>query len=326
MRALVTGGTGFIGSHLVEKLHKQGDEVISLAKDGRNVAILEQLGVKVILGDLNNGMQWDEILEGVDIVYHLAGVTRSRCARDYYEGNTLATKRFVRICSSLTGSLKRFLYVSSLTAVGPSADGTPLREDAPYHPVSHYGKSKMLAELEVLKASARLPITIVRPSAVYGPRDREWCPYIRLTLRGIQPRIGFGTKLLNIIHSDDLTEGILQAAKAPQAVGEIYFFGSEQAYTITDFERAIAGALNTHPLRVPLPHPIAYAIGAVGGALGRIFGHDVMFNIQKVRESVQYAWTCSVEKAKSELGFRQRISLMEGMQTTCDWYSSNKWI
>lgn len=326
MKVLVTGGTGFIGSHLVEKLCMRGNQVTSIAKDGLNAEILKRQGASVILGDLNNSISWDGILDGIDVVYHLAGLTRSRFAREYYEANTDATRRLVNICSTLAPNLKRFLYVSSLTAVGPSPDGRPLGEDAPCRPVSHYGKSKMLAELEVLRASDRLPVTIVRPAAVYGPRDREWCEYVRLTVRGIQPRVGFGKKLMSIIHADDLTEGILRAAETPQAAGRVYFLAGERPCTMLEFGHAIAAALNKHPLRLPLPHAVAYVVGGVEEALGKIFGHDVMFNIQKVKEAVQYAWTCSIERAQAELGFCPRIPLVEGMRATCTWYRNNHWI
>ncbi len=326
MKTLVTGGTGFIGSHLVEKLRTRGHDVVSVAKDGQNVEILNRLGVQVITGDLNNGMQWEKTLEGVDTIYHLAGVTRGRFAKDYYEGNTMATKRFVAVCSRFASSLKRFVYVSSLTAVGPSPDGSPVEEDAPYHPVSYYGKSKMLAELEVLRARAELPVTIVRPSAVYGPRDREWCEYIRLIVHGFQLMVGFRAKLMNLVHADDLTDGIILAAESPSAVGQIYFLGSERACSTREFGETIAGAVGKHPLRVPVPHAVAYAVGAVEGAVGKIFGRDVMFNLQKVRESVQHAWTCSISKAKAELGFSPRIPLDEGVRSTCEWYRKNRWI
>ena len=230
-KILVTGATGFIGSHLVERLRREGHEVRCIAKDPLNVKVLEASGCSVVLGDLNNGVDWDALLDGIDIVYHVAGVTRCKRPEDYYEGNYRATQRFVQVCSDICRRLSRFVYVSSLTATGPSCDGLPVHEDAPYHPVSHYGKSKMMAELEVLRASDRIPVTIVRPSAVYGPRERDMYDYIRMIKRGLQVLIGYRKKMLSLIHADDLVSGIILAGQSAVAAGRTYFLESEEYYT-----------------------------------------------------------------------------------------------
>jgi nucleoside-diphosphate-sugar epimerase len=325
MKVLVTGGTGFIGSRLIERLRRRGDEVICVAKDRLNAAFLESLNVPVILGDLNNGIGWDAILDGVDSIYHLAGVTRAKSWNEYYEGNYHATKRLVEICIAHCTSLKRFVYVSSLAAVGPSPDGEPVTEETRYHPVSHYGKSKMLGEMEVVKARDRLPITVVRPSAVYGPRERDMYKYMRLILVGIQPLIGFRRKLLSLIHSDDLVDGILLTGEHPHAVGEKYFLGSEVCYSIEDIGDAIARAVQKKPMKVRMPHALVYTAGVAAEVFGRITRKQTFFNLQKARESVQTAWTCSVEKARTQLGFRQKVSLEDGMLRTYLWYCDNGW-
>jgi nucleoside-diphosphate-sugar epimerase len=326
MKILVTGGTGFIGSHLVERLRREGHEVLCVAKDVLNAQVLESIGCSVVLEDLNNGVAWESILNGVDCVYHVAGVTRCRSAHEYYEGNYRATKHFVNICSTLSPSLRRFVYVSSLTAVGPSPDGKPVSESTPYHPVSHYGKSKMLAELEVLKASDRLPVTIVRPSAVYGPRERDMYDYMRLIKKGIQPLIGLRTKFMSLIHSDDLVDGIVRAGEREIAVGNTYLLGSERVYSVREIGQAIASAVHAHPLCIGLPHWLVYSIGGIATLGGKIVHRQVFFNLEKVREGVQPAWTCTVEKAIAELGFQQRVDLVDGMRMTYSWYCSNGWM
>lgn len=182
MKVLVTGGTGFIGSTLIERLRSRGDEVTSVAKDRLNLSLLEALGVQVVLGDLNEANGWDRILAGVECVYHLAGVTRAQSSREYYEGNHLATRRLLELCLQYCPGLERFLYVSSLAAVGPALNSEPVEETTPYHPVSHYCRSKMQGEMEVLQVHDRLPVTIVRPSAVYGPRERDMYEYTEADL------------------------------------------------------------------------------------------------------------------------------------------------
>ncbi len=328
MTVLVTGGTGFIGSNLIERLRQRGDDVRCLAKDTLNAAMLESLNVEVVLGDLNNGIGWEKILDGVDYVYHLAGVTRARNTREYYEGNWGATKQFLKACRTHCKTLKRFVFVSSLAAVGPSLNGENITEETEYHPVSHYGKSKMLAEREVLSHTDSLPLTIIRPSAVYGPRERDMFEYMKLIRKGIQPLIGFNKKLLNLIHADDLVNGMILAAENPVAEGQIYFLGSHQNYTTQEIGNAIRLAITDCKLKftIHIPHALVYGIGAVSEVIGKISGRKVFFNLQKAREATQPAWMCSTEKAKEQIGFRQTLSLEEGMWLTYRWYKEHHWL
>ncbi len=326
MKILVTGGTGFIGCHLIERLRKRGDEVRCIAKDRLNAVLLESLDVEVVLADLNNGFGWDSILNGVEYIYHLAGVTRATWTKDYYRGNYFATKRFIEACANNCTTLKRFVYVSSLAAVGPSLDGHLVTEETPYHPVSHYGKSKMMGELAVFNVRDRLPITIVRPSAVYGPRERDMYEYFRLIKRGIQPLMGFRKKIVNLIYSDDLVGGILLAGEHPSAVDETYFIGSEESYPIEEIGRVMAHMLNCCPMRLRIPDTLVYAVAAISGAVGKITSNQILFNLQKAKECLQSAWICSVDKAKSHLGFRQKVSLEDGMEKTYLWYRENGWL
>ena len=145
-------------------------------------------------------------------------------------------------------------------------------------------------------------------------------------MRGIQPLIGFGRKQLSLIHSHDLVEGILLASQLRQAIGQIYFLGSERSYTTQDIGNAIAYAVNRVPMKVRLPHSLVYTVGAVAEIVGKLTGKQVFFNLQKAKESVQPAWVCSVEKAKSQLGFHQSIALDEGMAQTYYWYTQNGWL
>ncbi len=326
MNVLVTGGTGFIGCRLVERLRSRGDSVVCVAKDPLNIRTLEALGVTTVLGDLNNHIDWAATLPPIEIVYHVAGVTRASRAREYYEGNTEATRSLLAAVKCHAHHLRRFLYVSSQTAAGPSLDGAPINEEAPCHPVSDYGRSKYLAEQLVLQAADTLPITIVRPSAVYGPRERDMYDYMRTIQHGIHLLIGFKRKYVCLIHVDDLVDGVIRAAESPQALGQIYFLGSERVYDEEEVGKAIAEAVRCNPIRVHVPHTAAYVVGAVGDVAGRMFGKQVFMNIQKVREIVQTAWSCSVDKARAQIGYHQHISLADGMKTTYAWYHDNGWL
>jgi dihydroflavonol-4-reductase len=184
----------------------------------------------------------------------------------------------------------------------------------------------MMAELEVLKVRDRLPITIIRPSAVYGPRERDWLEYFKYIKQGIQPLMGFGRKLLSLIHSDDLVNGIVAAAESPRAEGETYFLGSETTYSTKDIGDVVARVLNRRTVRVRIPHVLVRAVGMLSGILARFEGKPALFNYQKALESLQSAWVCSVEKAKSHFGFLQRVALEDGMLGTCRWYQEHGWL
>jgi len=326
MKVLVTGGTGFIGSHLVKRLVKKGHEVTCIAKDQMNMSLLKSDRVKVLLFDLNEGKDWASILSDIEIIYHLAGVTRAKNSNEYYEGNYKATKKFVNICIKHANRLSRFIYVSSLAAVGPTNGGDPICENSPYHPVSDYGKSKMLAEQEVLKAKSKLPVTIIRPSAVYGPCERDMYDYIKMIRQGFQLLIGFHKKWLNLIHVNDLVDGILLAGQNKRAIGEIYFIGSKTSYTQQQLGIAIAKAVSSKPVRIHLPHWFVYVIGLIGGFIGKCTNRQIFFNLEKAKEAVQERWDCKIKKAMDHLSFNPRISLVDGMEQTYKWYLDNSWL
>ncbi len=326
MKSLVTGGTGFIGSRLIERLSNRGDTVLCVARDRLNAEVLRSVGVETVLGNLTNGIEWNSVLDGIDVVFHVAGVTRGCSAADYHSGNAVATERLLEAVAKYRPGLKRFLYVSSLSAVGPSPDGRPVTEESPCRPVSDYGRSKYLAEQAVVRMTDWLPITIVRPSAVYGPRERDMYDYIRTILHGLHLLIGYGRKWVNLVYVDDLVDGIIRAADSPRAVGQTYFLGSERAYDEEEVGETIASVVRRHPIRLHVPHAAVYFIGAAGDFSARVFGKDIFMNLQKVRELVQKAWSCSVEKARRELGFHQQVSLAEGMGITYRWYLDNGWL
>ena len=326
MKVLVTGGTGFIGSHLVERLVQEGHQVRCVAKDRLHSVFLESLGIELMLGDLNNGMDLEAMLDGVECIYHLAGVTRARVNRDYYEGNYLATKKFIEICARSSNKIKRFVHVSSQAAMGPAVNGDPVTEEDVYHPVSHYGKSKMLAEKEVLRYRDKIPITIVRPSAVYGPRDKEMLQYFLLIKKHLQPLIGFGKKWLNFVYVDDLVSGLLLAGKHSKAEGESFFIGSDTSCTNEEIGNIVASILNSKLIRIRIPHWLVFSVAAVAEGAGKLSGKPIFFNVQKAREAVQTGWIFSVAKARSRLGFAPRFSLLEGMKKTYQWYRQNGWL
>ena len=326
MKAVVTGGTGFIGSYLVEKLVKKNYQVICVSKDKMNADDLKGMDVELITGDINEGLDWKPLLEDADYIYHAAGVTRARKPSDYFEGNYEAAKKIVRQSALHCKKLKRFVFVSSQAAAGPSINGAPVTEDNECRPVSFYGKSKMQAEQEVIQLEGRFPYTIIRPSAVYGPRDIEMYSYIAMIKKRIQPLIGFNTKWLNFIYRDDLVDGIILAAESAQGENEIFFMAGEKNYRTEEIGDIIAKVIGRSRLKIYLPEFMVYLIGVTAELSAKVSGRDVFFNRQKVLDAVQPYWTCSIEKAQKLLGYKETFSLQEGMHQTCQWYRENGWL
>src|ERR1041385_4347690 len=199
MLVLITGATGFIGSHLAEELHKKGYKLRCLVRKTSNLVWLEHLPVEYVYGDLFD----EEILKksgkGVDYIYHVAGLTKAKTREEYFRGNHLATKNLFHAAREAKSNLKRFVLVSSLAAVGPSLNGSPVDERTAYHPITAYGESKMEAEKECLNAAHSVPMTIARPPAVYGPRDKDVFEFFNTMNKGLQPMIGFNEDRKSVV-------------------------------------------------------------------------------------------------------------------------------
>lgn len=323
MNVLVTGASGFIGSHLVEELLRRKWDLRIIAKDRMYG---DDLGAEVVYADLRDCDALAPLLRDVDVVFHLAGLTSARRNADYYTGNHLMTRDLLCACRRHGAQLRRFVYVSSLTAVGPRAGSEEVTEATGFHPVSHYGRSKMLAEIEVMDASAYLPVTIVRPSAVYGPRDRDLFRYFKMIRSGIELLLGPGTQLLNLVHVDDLVRAILRASEHRDAVNETFFIGSDENYPTDAICGAIAEAMQKKPLIFHLPESTIYSVGYAGEAIGGLARRQVFFNAQKVQVAIQKAWTCSTLKTRQRIGYVPAVSLAAGMASIYAWYRRNRWL
>ncbi len=328
MKIAITGATGFIGSTLADALLRRGDSIRCLVRATSNLRWLEDKDVELVYGSLGDVKSLHELVQGVDAVYHIAGVVKSKTKEGYYRGNVYATENLLTACLEANPGLSRFVHISSLTAVGPSpAPDRPVNEETPPHPITTYGRSKLEAEKRVLAVADKLPVTIVRPPAVYGARDTEILIFFKAVQTGLQTMIGFNRKLVSLIHVDDLVKGIILAGESPGAVGETYFISSETFYNWKDVGDITARALGKRRLiRIPVPHMVVYAIAAVAQVLSYFRKQPATLNLEKARDLVQTYWTCDTAKATRALGYRQGISIEEGIQKTVRWYREQGWI
>ena len=321
---LVTGSTGFIGSHLVQRLQREGADFRCLARRGSHRHPAKDL--PSIEADLDSGEGLDRALDGVTSVIHLAGVTKALRTADYYTGNGSATAILAKAIRSKmdSGQSIRLVHVSSLAAAGPSLDGKPLTEDAVPAPVSHYGKSKLQAEKAV---RAALPdAVIVRPPVVYGPRDTDVFQMLKSVNRGMMLEIGGGERFFSAIFASDLVEGLLVAARHPAAAGRTYFLAHPDPVSWRALGRAAARILGRQARVVTIPLALARLAGLAGESVSWLTRKPVIISREKVAEAECRYWTCDPRRAADELGFVAFTSLDAGLGETLAWYKEAGWL
>jgi dihydroflavonol-4-reductase len=315
---LVTGGTGFIGRHLLERLSAENIPAKALIRRPWNASFHS---VRLVRGDIATGEGLAEAVEGVDSVIHLAGVTKALRPDDYYRGNVIATER---LAGMLAGRPIRLVHVSSLAALGPNPDSRPLDEDADPHPFTHYGKSKLESERVVRRA---LPdAVIVRPPVVYGPRDTDVFQLLRSIARGLVVEIAGGERWFSAIFVRDLVDGLLAAARTPDAAGRTYFLAHSKPLSWSEFSAAAAGIMHRHPRTVRVPPAVANAAGFCAELWARAKRKPGIVSREKVAEARCTFWTCDTRRAAAELGFRAQTSIEAGLAETLAWYREARWL
>ena len=330
--AFVTGGTGFVGSHLVEELLRRGtDEVRCLVRT--DPKWLSDLDVEQVRGDLSDVETLWAALDGVTHVYHAAGLTRAPTWQPFYDVNVQGTLNLMGAVKHAAPDVERVLVTSSLAAVG-RCEADRATEAHPLRPISRYGRSKARME-EALREPHDLteaygdvlPITIVRPSAVYGPRDRDILDFFRAVQWHVCPVVGSGsTPTLSLVHARDLATGIVDASLAPAAEGETYLLGSERPYAWTEVKEAATDALDTWAVTLPLPPALVGAVGTLAEAWGTLTGAYPPLNRDKAREIRHACTACSIEKARADFGYEPATPLDEGVRETIEWYRAQGWL
>jgi len=321
--AALTGGTGFVGSHVAEALLSAGWRVRGLVRHPENAGWLKGLPVEVVKGDVRDDGSLDPLVNGAEAVVHAAGKTSARSEKEYLESNAGGTARLV------AATLRRapgahFVLVSSQAAAGPSRDGVPLRASDPVRPISAYGRSKLEGEREVRRA-ARLSYTVLRPCSVYGPRETAIRGLFVAASKGVVPVLAGGKPKVQLVYASDLAAAVLGVLRRG-GWKETFFVAHPE---ILDFRR-IAETLATlpakRPLLVPVPAAALRVAGFVAGAVSRFGSAPPVFNAEKAEEMLQPEWLCDVSDAQAGLGQPFRTDFATGARKTWDWYVAEGWI
>lgn len=327
LRALVTGSSGFVGSHLVEALLAAGHKVRVLLRPQSKPAFLQNLPVEQAHAAYDNQRSLKKALQDCDLVFHVGGVTKACTREGFIQGNAQTTANLLQAASALKQQPQRFVLVSSLAAAGPAADRKhPLTEEQPPHPVESYGLSKLSAELVACRFSHHIPLTIVRPPIVYGPRDVDGLALFRILCRGFNPFYGNSRFLISVIHVRDLVQGMLQAALNPAAAGRTYFLTNKDPVTWREYQNTIKQVCSKKALPLYLPRCMPWLVAFFGELKMKLTKKPVLLSRQKVRMGMQRYWNCSGARAARELRFSPRISLEQGLAETETWYRENGWL
>jgi len=327
MKVFVTGGTGFIGFHLVESLLQSGHEVTCLVRETSDTSWLDQLeNVQYHYGELMEPDSLTDAVKDQDWIFHLAGVVIAVNRDGYVRVNRNGTENLIRAIREHNPDIQKFVYVSSLSAGGPASPDEPRTEADPDMPVSHYGESKLLSENVLQNYMAEIPITILRPGIVYGPMDVGALSFFQIVDQGWRARFIGKELYLSMIYVDDFVDALLRVAVTDECSGNMYYLSDDEIYSMTKVQELIGEALDKKPRMLPVPRFLLYPAVFFSEIIIKTFNKPSFFNYQKIKEMTQTAWVCSPERFKKDSGFHPQYPLRAGAQMTADWYRQHGWL
>jgi nucleoside-diphosphate-sugar epimerase len=327
MRVLVTGASGFLGSHVAEELVRERIQVRCLVRKTSKLDHLKTLhGVELVYGSVEDAASLADVTRDVDAVVHAAGLVKAKHPDEFVEINVRGTENLLAaVRDAKNPNFKRFVLVSSLAAVGPSYDGKPVDPSAT-SPVTHYGRSKQKAE-EAVRDAADVPSVILRPPMIYGPRDNESFAFFRTVSRGMLPKLGDGSNTMSVIYASDAARACIRAIHANVPTGSAYFIDDGRIYVWRDMLDDIERALGKKALmRFGVPFPMLRIAATASEAMGKLTGKAVMLTRDKVNELSAPHWVCDSSETRNALRWHPEVDWAEGTRRAAEWYRAEGWL
>ena len=331
MKILITGASGFIGSFIVEEALKQGFETWAAIRKSSSKEYLQDERIHFIELNLSSKAQLIEQLRPhqFDYVVHAAGVTKCLNKADFRRINTEGTKNLVDALLDLQMPLKRFVFLSSLSVFGAIKERLPydeIREDDTPQPNTEYGRSKLEAERYIDSIGSRIPYIILRPTGVYGPKEKDYFMMAKSIKQHIDFAVGYQRQDITFVYVTDVVQAVFLALEKGET-GRKYFLSDGQVYQSTTFSDLIHEELG-RPwwLRITAPVWVLRIVTFFGEYIGHITGKVTALNNDKYNILRQRNWRCDIEPARRELGFEPKVQLKEGVKTTIQWYKDHKWL
>ena len=325
-KLLITGASGFLGYHLIEEALLQDYEVYAGVRKSSNTKHLLNDRVTLVEMDLSDTGSIKDLLEqhGITHIIHAAALTRAKTESDYNFSNALLTRNLAIAATQAHLGLKKFIFISSLAAMGPSANGEPVKEEDIPRPLTWYGKSKLLAEKYLADLPA-FPFIGLRPTAVYGPREKDLLLLIKSVCKGIEIYVGSDDQKLSFVYVKDLATIAVNSLDS-KIIGEFYNISDGKVYNRYAFADAAKKAIHKKTIRLQLPLALMTIVAAGMDALYRKSSKTPVLNKDKVKELTALDWSCSITKSQRDLQYLPSYDLKTGMAETIQWYKKNNWI
>ena len=315
----------------MEEALKQGFETWAAVRKSSSKEYLQDERIHFIELNLSSKAQLIEQLRPhqFDYVVHAAGVTKCLNKADFRHINTEGTRNLVDALLDLQMPLKRFVFLSSLSVFGAIKEQLPydeIREDDTPKPNTEYGRSKLEAEKYIDSIGSRLPYTILRPTGVYGPREKDYFMMAKSIKQHIDFAVGYQRQDITFVYVTDVVQAVFLALEKGET-GRKYFLSDGQVYQSTTFSDLIHEELG-RPwwLRITAPVWVLRIVTFFGEYIGHMTGKVTALNNDKYNILRQRNWRCDIEPARRELGFEPKIQLKEGVKTTIRWYKDHKWL
>ena len=339
MKILITGASGFIGSFIVEEALRRGFETWAAVRKSSSTAFLQDERIHLIALNLSDEEQLKEQLKDhqFDYVVHAAGVTKCLNKEDFFRINTEGTKHLVRALMATQHHLQRFVYISSLSIMGAIREEQPyqeIRESDEAKPNTAYGKSKLEAEQWLSQLPLYLegdggrpfPYVILRPTGVYGPRERDYFMMAKSIKAHTDFAVGFKQQDITFVYVTDVVQAIFLACEKG-VTGRRYFLSDGEVYQSSTFSDLIRKELgNPWWIRITAPIWLLRIITFCGEYVGRLTGKVTALNNDKFHIMRQRNWRCDIEPARRELGYEPQVKLEEGVKRSIAWYKENNWL